>query len=351
MRFVTDLNKGILGKPDPGGLWNKVISYIPDSLLIKKDFKVLCVACGHGTEADVIVKRMLSLGRAPSEIKDSIYLLDKYKVFTKDALRKGYTNVIKADFLEWETDMKFDAVVGNPPYSLAGNKTGKKGRAKNLYPDFYKKALELSDHVCMIVPNTSRQHIAFNSFIRETTNKIIPIDDSVFDVNISVWCLIKDNTDTNVLDIDWADLYEIPEQKVKWAKGKINVTTESDLLIDKPGPYTVFHKINGTGLIQTTTDTEISPLKLFPKDGYVVIMPQQIQNQGWTDTAIVKCTGKQAATNGVNLAFVDTLEEANYLVDYMKQENFVSQALTHCGGMRNMTLGAMQRINMDDYAY
>lgn len=248
-------------------------------------------------------------------------------------------------------EVKFDAVVGNPPYSLAGNKSGKKGRAKNLYPDFYKKAVELSDNVSMIVPDTHRQHISFNEFIRKNTNKIIPVDESAFDVNITTWCLIKDGSGTTVDDIEWADLHEIPEQKVKWAKGKINVTTESNLLEDTGSTYTVFHKINLKGLHQSKTDTGFSKLKLFPTDGYVVIMPQQMQNSGWSDTAIIKCDGTQAATNGVNLAFVTTKEEAEYLVDYMKKEDFIKQALTHCGGMRNMTLGAIQKINMDDYAY
>jgi hypothetical protein len=248
-------------------------------------------------------------------------------------------------------NVRFDAVVGNPPYSLAGNKTGKKGRAKNLYPEFYEKAIEIADHVSMIVPDTHRQHITFNKFIRENTNKIIPVDESAFNVNISTWCLIKDNTGTNVDDIEWADLHEIPEQKVRWAKGKINVTTENNLLIDTPGPYTVFHKINLKGLHQSKTDIEISKLKLFPVDGYAVIMPQQMQNHGWSATDIIKCDGTQAATNGVNLAFVNTKQEAEYLIDYMKQEEFIEQALLHCGGMRNMTLGALQKINMDDYAY
>ena len=260
------------------------------------------------------------------------------------------TYITQEEFFDLK-EVKFDAVVGNPPYSLAGNKSGKKGRAKNLYPDFYMKAIELADNVSMIVPDTHRQHTTFNSFIRENTNKILPVDDSAFDVNITTWCLVKDGSDTNVDHIEWADLHELPEQKVKWAKGKINVTTESDLLEERKGPYTVFHKINLKGLHQSTTDIEINKLKLFPKDGYAVIMPQQIQNHGWSATAIIKCDGTQAATNGVNLAFVSTKEEAEYLVEYMKKDSFVQQALSHCGGQRNMTLGAMQAINMDDYDY
>lgn len=274
-------------------------------------------------------------------------LLFRYNNINEGALNLTYLTI--EEYLNLK-NIKFTAVVGNPPYSLAGNKTGKKGRAKNLYPDFYEKACELADHVSMIVPNTSRQHIAFNSFIRENTNKILPIDDSAFGVNISTWCLIKDNSGTNVDHIDWADLQEIPKQKVRWAKGKVNVTTEKELLVDKPGPYVMYHKINTGGLISTTTDLPVSKLKLFPESGYVVIMPQQIQLSGWSNTIIVKCNGNQAATNGVNLAFMDSLEEAEYLVKYMKTPEFVQQALSFCGGMRNMTLGALQKINMQSYA-
>ena len=150
MRFVTDFNKGILGKSDSSELWNQIISNIPDSLLLQKDFKILVVACGHATEADVITKRMLSLGRTVSEIKDSIFLIDKYKVFTKDVLRKGYKNVIKADFLDWETDMKFDIVVGNPPF--------KDPRGKNaIYQHFYNKSYQLvkdNGYVALVTPPT-----------------------------------------------------------------------------------------------------------------------------------------------------------------------------------------------------
>lgn len=139
MRFVTDLNKGILGKPDSTKMWEDVISNIPDDILLKSNLKILCVAFGHGTEAGVIVNRMIALGRTPTEIKDSMYLLDKYKVFTKDALRKGYTNVIKADFLDWETDMKFDVIVGNPPYQDGT----KEGGQNKIYNFFAKKSLSL----------------------------------------------------------------------------------------------------------------------------------------------------------------------------------------------------------------
>lgn len=144
MRFVTDLSKGILGKADSVELWEEIISYIPDSVFLKDNVKILLPAAGHGTEADFIVKRMAALGRTATEIKNSIYLLDKYRVFTKSLQRRGYTNVVCADFIEWETDMKFDVVIGNPPYQKPGgsDRMGSRG-SSSLWDKFVFKGLEL----------------------------------------------------------------------------------------------------------------------------------------------------------------------------------------------------------------
>ena len=151
MRFITDLNKGILGKPDSIEMWNEIVSQIPDDVLLRKDLKILFPACGHGTEADVVVKRMLSLGRTANDIKHSLYLVDKYKVFTKEAMRKGYINVFKDDFLEWQTDLVFDAILCNAPFK-DGSKSG--GQNK-VYNQFAKKSLSLlkdNGHMLFITP-------------------------------------------------------------------------------------------------------------------------------------------------------------------------------------------------------
>jgi site-specific DNA-methyltransferase (adenine-specific) len=152
MRFVTDLNKGILGKADSEELWIEIISHIPDSVLTKKDVRILVIACGHGTEADIIVKRMLALGVHSEDIKNSIYLIDKYQVFTNPMKRKGYKNVVTGDFLEWKTNMKFDVVIGNPPYQDGS----RKDQANKLWPIFVRKSYELTKkqgYVALVTPN------------------------------------------------------------------------------------------------------------------------------------------------------------------------------------------------------
>lgn len=335
-------------------LINKILDQLPAEVWTSETTTFLDPAIGGGQFVREIERRLRAAGHSDKSISGRVYGCESSRLSVQYALNKyelvGTYSV--GDFLEGDFgSMNFDVVVSNPPFSLAGGKTGKKGRAKNLYPAFYEKAIQLGAFVAMIVPNTSRQNVSFNSFIREHTNKIMLIDDSVFNVNISTWCLFKDGSDSVINNVQWADLQEFPEQKVIWAKGKINVTTEKHLLQDAPGAFTVFHKVNAKGLHETTTNITIADAKLFPSSGYAVIMPQQIQKYGWTNIAIVECNGKQAATNGVNIAFVKTREEAEYLVEYMKSSKFISQALANCGGMNNMTLTAMKKIEMNDYEF
>lgn len=117
LRFVTDMTKGIMAAADPLHLWDLVTSKVSDELLMKPGVRILNIACGYCTEADVLVARMKKLGVSDVQIKKSIYVLDKFQVFTNRATRRGYLNVVTADFMAWETDMKFDLVIGNPPYS------------------------------------------------------------------------------------------------------------------------------------------------------------------------------------------------------------------------------------------
>lgn len=150
MRFVTDLSKGVLGQPDSEELWAEIIAHIPDEVLLKPGVRILSVACGHCTEARLIAKRMLALGISKEAVREAIWLIDKYAVFTNFAKDKyGFKNVVQQDFLAWEPDMKFDVVIGNPPFQDS-HRSG-----NPLWPLFIKKGFELvneAGYVGLIAP-------------------------------------------------------------------------------------------------------------------------------------------------------------------------------------------------------
>jgi hypothetical protein len=136
MRFVTDLSKGILGKPDPVELWELVLYQLDDFLLLNPNTAFIFPACGHCTEADITVKRMTDLGVEHDQIKDRLYLFDKYNVFTNEAKRKGYVNVFTGNFLDMEINKLDNCVIlMNPPY------------LKRTWLKFVEKSIELNPSV------------------------------------------------------------------------------------------------------------------------------------------------------------------------------------------------------------
>lgn len=198
MKFVTDLSKGILGTADSTKMWTDIISYIPDSVFLKPNARILNICFGHSTEADIIVKRMKALGIEKSEIQKSIYMLDKYHVFTNRAKRKGYSNVITTDFLEWNTEMKFDAVIGNPPYQDPNNDK------RMLWNQIIDKAVEVTvddGYIAMVNPTTwltakTNIHNSYRMFEEKQVERAVIYDknDKPFEEGTSVSYTITKNT-------------------------------------------------------------------------------------------------------------------------------------------------------------
>jgi site-specific DNA-methyltransferase (adenine-specific) len=147
VKFVTNLGLGILGKPDNPDIWREILSTRTVKRACKKAKRILVVAGGHGTEVDVLVELH------GEEILNKIWFNELLVCFTNDILaRYPQINIAKGDFLSLSFNMKFDVIIGNPPYQEGG----RDDQANKLWPQFVKKAYDLvedSGYVAMITPN------------------------------------------------------------------------------------------------------------------------------------------------------------------------------------------------------
>jgi hypothetical protein len=148
--YKIDSASGRIGKEDSPLLCSKIIEQIPiDQLLSFKS--VLDVGSGYGGISKAYVKRVESyIGR--QEALSRIWLIDNHIGCVNRCLRLGFKNVVHADFLSWTPNMKFDVVIGNPPY----------GNGASLAPQFINKASEISDLVVYVLPKSMKKASRLN---------------------------------------------------------------------------------------------------------------------------------------------------------------------------------------------
>lgn len=202
MKFATDLSKGILGSADSQEMWIKSLAEISDSILLRPNVRILCVACGHSTEAIILAQRMLALGIQPEQVNHSIWLIDKYQVFTNHAkLVYGFKNVITADFLDWNNDMKFDAIVGNPPFQGEGGGGGQ----NKIYDPICRKTLTMlkDDGVMLFVtPASVTKNSKRFSLVGQPGLKTVDFTaDDYFNVGINICAWVVDRSYSGLVTV------------------------------------------------------------------------------------------------------------------------------------------------------
>ena len=342
-------------------LVDEILDHLPDHVWSDPDIQFLDPAMAGGQFLLAIEKRLKAAGHSDENIADRVWGCEE--LFTRVAYVKNWrkavsNNLFKRDALthDWG-DMKFDVIVGNPPFSKVaeGKQAGKRGQ--ELYIAFYKWAVTHAQVVAMVMPTTDKKlQQNHNDLLRATANKIKHIDPSWFPgVTMPMWYVIVNKQDPNRCVIDWS-LDGSVGNDIPWVKGNINMTAHKNLVGEhlghskakKASDICIYHKVNEThGLVMLWCDhAHVSSRARFPDSGWAVLMPQTFNDTGWSKTEIVKCTGAQAAFNGMNIVFVKTRVAGERLVEFMKTDEFIQGANRVKQGFNNMNLSCLKAIKL-----
>lgn len=345
MGFPALKSSCVLGQRDPDTLWEEIIDLIPEEVLTNPQVRVLNVAAGFGTEARILAKRMLKLGVPLEQVRDAVYVLDADGTLVDDIrFNSGFKHCIEADFINWQTDMKFDIIIGNPPFSKQneGKTAGKK--AVNLYPKFYEKAVALADMVYMIMPDTGKQvNAGHNKKLKATAFDIRPISGEEFPgVGIKMWVAFYDknkkaNVDDHFLEFKVSN-------SLDFKKGPVNLSCLKHS-VSETGTRVIKALYKNEGVIEEfVTEGVISDKHRLPSDGFVVLMPLTLPDSGWR-VEIEPCA-RQAVNVNVYFMVTQSLDEAETLKTTVTSEQFISQAKTKRGNQNVITISALRSIEL-----
>lgn len=117
LKWKADPSKGEVFTPI--SLVSEMLDKIPDEVWKNPDAKFLDPCMGKGTFLIEIVRRLTYIyGYTEIDAKSRVYGYDIRVKYINHLQRRGFVNVRHKDFLNEEISMKFDVIVGNPPYQI-----------------------------------------------------------------------------------------------------------------------------------------------------------------------------------------------------------------------------------------
>jgi hypothetical protein len=147
LNWKADPSKGEVFTPIE--LVKEMLDKIPEEVWKNPKSVFLDPCMGKGTFLIEIVNTLTYIyGYTEENAKSRVYGYDIRVKYINHLQRRGFINVRHKDFLSEIIKMKFDAIVGNPPYQSGNNKSNK------LWVKFISKSLELSQNLCFVVPQS-----------------------------------------------------------------------------------------------------------------------------------------------------------------------------------------------------
>ena len=250
-------------------LVTEILDQLPKEVFESRTTTFFDPAMAGGQFVVQIEKRLRACGHSDENIATRVYGLAEdiidlnYAINTKKLI--GRYAVGGLEEME-QCNMKFDVIVGNPPYQGI-NYSHAKVVPTTLYIDFVEKALLLSDKVLMIIPSTWLfKPSAFRKILlTPSTNTIGLLDPAIFNVGMSI-CYF---------DYD------------------ANKNNEYCRVIDSSG-----EEVN----VKLTTDM------IFSKKARGFLLLRKIKNQGMKKLSHRWCRGLAVRTTQTNLSAVDPVQ-------------------------------------------
>lgn len=140
-------------------LVEEILDQLPSEVWSSSTTKFLDPAIGGGQFVQAVERRLRDAGHSDENIASRVYGYESNRMRINFAVNKYklvgiYTN---ADFLEENIDMKFDVIVGNPPYQESKDHGKKVTGNGALWVKFTLKSIELckdNGYVAFIIPDS-----------------------------------------------------------------------------------------------------------------------------------------------------------------------------------------------------
>lgn len=150
--------------PTPFLLAKEMINYI-NADWSNPNLKILDAGCGRGTFLLAVIEKLEKYGHSRKHIiTNMLYGVDRSRIQSMIASKAlklvcdVKSNIYCDNSLERKFKMKFDVVVGNPPYNWSDGDKQRKNNRENLWTRFVAKSFEewvaKDGYVAMVVPKT-----------------------------------------------------------------------------------------------------------------------------------------------------------------------------------------------------
>ena len=167
----------------PSELVREILDNIPSDVWENPESKFLDPCMGKGTFLTEIVRRLVNIyGYSKEDAVSRVYGYDTWVKYVNRSKRGGLVNVFHKDFLSDEIKMKFDVIVGNPPYQI---KVGD-SNTEPIWNKFVEKSFQLvnvNGYVSLIHPSGWRSNKGRFHYIKELLLSKNPIFLKLHDFN------------------------------------------------------------------------------------------------------------------------------------------------------------------------